>query len=125
MKTSNFTLDEAVTICAMFTAASDGEIHDDEITLLVHHPFFKKHNLGDHSSLFSELLKAGKLADAMNELSSVLVPTDSEFKGNFIQALVSVITADGAVEEGEVVLLTKVGSLLGLSSDELDALIGS
>jgi len=126
MKTTNFTIDEAVAICALYMGFSDGELDDTEVSVIVRDTFFAKHNAGEHVDLFVQLVKRGNLLDLMkDEFPQTFSNCDYEFKHTLIKALIQVIIADGEVAENEVSLLNFVGGLLGLSGEQVSEIIES
>jgi len=124
MKTTDFTLDEAVSICAFYTSGSDGDFDEKELKVIQNHPFFVKHSVTDHLQLFLDLTKSEGLNDVMeNEFPKVFESCDESFKRDYVNAITKIILADGEIEEGELTLLNFTTGLMNLSPEEVNEII--
>lgn len=117
MKTENFTLEEAVSVCAFWTCASDGNIDDSEINFITENPFFSSFKPGDHVDLFKDLLTSEdpSLIKIMNsEFPKSFEECDDDWKKEFIINQLALVRADGEVDEDEITTVIFVASLMGL-----------
>ena len=59
----------------------------------------------------------------MKGILKVFESCDMGFKTEMVNALVKIIIADGEIEEAELVILMFIGELMGLSCEEVTAII--
>ena len=124
MKTTDFTLAEVVTSCALYTSGSDGNFDENELAVIINHPFFSQYDAGANKQVFLDLVNSGNLNDIMkSEFPKVFESCDMGFKTEMVNALVKIIIADGEIEEAELVILMFIGELMGLSGEEVTAII--
>ena len=120
IKTTDFTLAEAVICCALYTSGSDGNFDETELNVIVNHPFFSQFDVDANKQVFLDLVNSGNLNDIMkSEFPKVFEGCDQKFKVDMINATVKIIIADGEIEDGELVILNFIGELMGLSGEEV------
>ena len=121
---SDFTLAEAVSCIAFYVCGTDGEFHEDELTVILEDPFFLRFDAYSHASLFKDLVKAGNIIDIMHEeMSKSFTGCDLQFKQELIIAIVRIINADGNIEEDEIQALHFAGSIVGLKPKEVNQIL--
>jgi len=121
MKTKNFTKSESIILISLFLSASDGNIDDKELEVIIKDKFFSKHYNSSTFDLFIELIKQEKsFIDLIkNECSKSFKNPSKKFKEDFIEALVRLVIADDEVEENELVVLNLAGEIIGLNQEEV------
>jgi|TARA_B110000259_G_scaffold127792_1_gene144447 uncharacterized tellurite resistance protein B-like protein len=121
MKTTNFILEEAVSICAYLMCGIDGDIGDSELQLIHDNKFFSQYNPGDHLDLFLELLRSDdEITSIMSsEFPKVFENCDSVWKKDYINSQVKLLLADGEIEESEQNVLNFTAGLMGLSGEDV------
>jgi uncharacterized tellurite resistance protein B-like protein len=124
-KTTDFSLDEAVAISSLWMCGSDGHIDDAEISLLAENEFLSSYQITDKMTLFTSLLSNDTESDnglinVMNrEFPAVFSACDKIWKEDFINALRSILLADGEIDEHEINTLIFLGNLMGLTGEEI------
>lgn len=121
MKTRNFTKSESIILISLFLSASDGNIDDKELEVIIKDEFFSKHYNSSTFDLFIELIKQEKsFIDLIkNECSKSFKNPSKKFQEDFIESLVRLVIADDEVEENELVVLNLAGEIIGLNQEEV------
>ena len=121
MKNSDFTRSESIILVALYLSASDGNIDDRELEVIVNDEFFSKHYKLSTFDLFIELIKQEEsFIDLIkNECSKSFKKPSKKFKEDFIEALVRLVIADDVVEENELVVVNLVGEIIGINQEEV------
>lgn len=121
MKKSNFTKSESIIIVALYLSASDGNIDDRELEVIVNDEFFSQHYKSSTFDLFIDLIKQeGSFIDLIkNECSKSFKKPSKKFKVEFIEALIRLVIADDEVEENELFVLNLAGEIIGLNQEEV------
>ena len=120
IKTTDFTLAEAVSCIAWYMIKSDGKADDTEIKVISEYPFFAQFNVMSNQQIFSDLLASEKLTEIMlKEMSKSFVGCDVQFKEDLINAMVKIILADGIIEEAEETTLNFAAKIVGLTGADL------
>ena len=123
-KTSDFTLGEAVSLLALFQSGSDGNFDDSELKEIQENQFFKQFNVIDNSQLFIDVLNTGNLNEIFTkELPNSFEGCELQFKEDLINAMLKIILADGEVEESEIGVLQFAGSIIGLTSEDVNRIL--
>ena len=120
IKTTEFTLAEAVSCIAWYMVKSDGKADDTEIKVISEDPFFAQFNVMSNQQIFSDLLASEKLTEIMSkEMPKSFAGCDVEFKENLINAMVKIILADGIIDEAEETTLNFAAKIVGLTGADL------
>mgnify|MGYP000846669754 FL=1 len=128
IKTTNFTLAEAVSCIALYMIKSDRKLEtrmfyradDAEIKVISEDPFFAQFNVISNQQIFSDLLASEKLTEIMlKEMPKSFVGCDVQFKEDLINAMVKIILADGIIEEAEETILNFTAKVVGLTGADL------
>ena len=120
IKTTDFTLAEAVSCIAWYMIKSDGKADDTEIKVISEDPFFAQFNVMSNQQIFSDLLASEKLTEIMSkEMPKSFAGCDVEFKENLINAMVKIILADGIIDEAEEATLIFAAKIVGLTGADL------
>ena len=120
IKTTDFTLAEAVSCIAWYMIKSDGKADDTEIKVISEDPFFAQFNVMSNQQIFSDLLASEKLTEIMlKEMSKSFVGCDVQFKEDLINAMVKIILADGIIDEAEETTLNFAAKIVGLTGADL------
>ena len=120
IKTSDFTLAEAVSCIALYMCGSDGNIDDTEIKVISEHPFFAQFDVMSNQQIFLDLLESKKLNEIMSEeMPKSFAGCDVQFKEDLINAMVKIIIADGEIEEGEMTILNFTATIVGLTTEDV------
>ena len=120
IKTTEFTLAEAVSCIAWYMVKSDGKADDTEIKVISEDPFFAQFNVMSNQQIFSDLLASEKLTEIMSkEMPKSFAGCDVEFKENLINAMVKIILADGIIDEAEEATLIFAAKIVGLTGADL------
>ena len=120
IKTTNFTLAEAVSCIAWYMIKSDGKADDTEIKVISEDPFFAQFNVISNQQIFSDLLASEKLTEILSkEMPKSFADCDVQFKENLINAMVKIILADGIIDETEEATLIFAAKIVGLTGADL------
>jgi|TARA_B110000211_G_C13835184_1_gene445367 uncharacterized tellurite resistance protein B-like protein len=120
IKTTDFTLAEAVSCIAWYMIKSDGKADDTEIKVISEDPFFAQFNVMSNQQIFSDLLASEKLTEIMSkEMPKSFAGCDVQFKEDLINAMVKIILADGIIEEAEETTLNFAAKIVGLTGADL------
>ena len=120
IKTTDFTLAEAVSCIAWYMVNSDGKADDTEIKLISEDPFFAQFNVMSNQQMFSDLLASEKLTEILSkEMPKSFAECDVQFKENLINAMVKIILADGIIDEAEEATLIFAAKIIGLTGADL------
>ena len=120
IKTTNFTLAEAVSCIAWYMINSDGKADDTEIKVISEDPFFAQFNVISNQQIFSDLLASEKLTEILSkEMPKSFADCDVQFKENLINAMVKIILADGIIDETEEATLIFAAKIVGLTGADL------
>ena len=120
IKTTNFTLAEAVSCIAWYMIKSDGKADDTEIKVISEDPFFAQFNVMSNQQIFSDLLASEKLTEIMSkEMPKSFAGCDVQFKEDLINAMVKIILADGIIDEAEETTLNFAAKIVGLTGADL------
>ena len=120
IKTTEFTLAEAVSCIAWYMVKSDGKADDTEIKVISEDPFFAQFNVMSNQQIFSDLLASEKLTEIMSkEMPKSFAGCDVQFKEDLINAMVKIILADGIIEEAEETILNFTAKVVGLTGADL------
>ena len=120
IKTTDFTLAEAVSCIAWYMIKSDGKADDTEIKVISKDIFFAQFNVMSNQQIFSDLLASEKLTEIMSkEMPKSFAGCDVEFKENLINAMVKIILADGIIDEAEEATLIFAAKIVGLTGADL------
>jgi uncharacterized tellurite resistance protein B-like protein len=120
IKTTDFTLAEAVSCIAWYMIKSDGKADDTEIKVISEDPFFAQFNVMSNQQIFSDLLASEKMTDIMSkEIPKSLAGCDVQFKEDLINAMVKIILADGIIDEAEETILNFAAKIVGLTGADL------
>ncbi len=120
IKTTEFTLAEAVSCIAWYMVKSDGKADDTEIKVISEDPFFAQFNVMSNQQIFSDLLASEKLTEIMSkEIPKSFASCDMQFKEDLINAMVKIILADGIIDEAEETTLNFAAKIVGLTGADL------
>tara|TARA_A100001011_G_scaffold81569_1_gene84848 strand:+ start:271 stop:711 length:441 start_codon:yes stop_codon:yes gene_type:complete len=120
IKTTNFTLAEAISCIAWYMIKSDGKADDTEIKVISEDPFFAEFNVMSNQQIFSDLLASEKLTEIMSkEMPKSFADCDVQFKEDLINAMVKIILADGIIDEAEETTLIFAAKIVGLTGADL------
>ena len=120
IKTTNFTLGEAVSCIAWYMIKSDGKADNTEIKVISEDPFFAEFNVMSNQQISSDLLASEKLTEIMSkEMPKSFAGCDVQFKEDLINAMVKIILADGIIDEAEEETLIFVAKIVGLTGADL------
>jgi uncharacterized tellurite resistance protein B-like protein len=120
IKTTDFTLAEAVSCIAWYMIKSDGKADDTEIKVISEDQFFAQFNVMSNQQIFSDLLASEKMTDIMSkEIPKSLAGCDVQFKEDLINAMVKIILADGIIDEAEETILNFAAKIVGLTGADL------
>tara|TARA_S200000501_G_scaffold97142_1_gene90467 strand:- start:280 stop:720 length:441 start_codon:yes stop_codon:yes gene_type:complete len=120
IKTTNFTLGEAVSCIAWYMIKSDGKADNTEIKVISEDPFFAEFNVMSNQQIFSDLLASEKLTEIMSkEMPKSFADCDVQFKEDLINAMVKIILADGIIDEAEETTLIFAAKIVGLTGADL------
>tara|TARA_B110000858_G_scaffold162431_1_gene187474 strand:- start:137 stop:577 length:441 start_codon:yes stop_codon:yes gene_type:complete len=120
IKTTDFTLAEAVSCIAWYMIKSDGKADDTEIKVISEDPFFAQFNVMSNQQIFSDLLASEKLTEIMSkEMPKSFAGCDVQFKEDLINAMVKIILADGIIDEAEETTLNFAAKIVGLTGADL------
>ena len=120
IKTTEFTLAEAVSCIAWYMVKSDGKADDTEIKVISEDPFFAQFNVMSNQQIFSDLLASEKLTEIMSkEMPKSFAGCDVQFKEDLINAMVKIILADGIIDEAEETTLNFAAKIVGLTGADL------
>ena len=120
IKTTDFTLAEAVSCIAWYMIKSDGKADDTEIKVISEDPFFAQFNVMSNQQIFSDLLASEKLTEIMSkEMPKSFAGCDVQFKEDLINAMVKIILADGIIDEAEEATLIFAAKIVGLTGADL------
>ena len=120
IKTTEFTLAEAVSCIAWYMIKSDGKADDTEIKVISKDIFFAQFNVMSNQQIFSDLLASEKLTEIMSkEIPKSFASCDMQFKEDLINAMVKIILADGIIDEAEETTLNFAAKIVGLTGADL------
>ena len=120
IKTTDFTLAEAVSCIAWYMIKSDGKADDTEIKVISKDIFFAQFNVMSNQQIFSDLLASEKLTEIMSkEMPKSFAGCDVQFKEDLINAMVKIILADGIIDEAEETTLNFAAKIVGLTGADL------
>ena len=120
IKTTNFTLAEAVSCIAWYMINSDGKADDTEIKVISEDPFFSQFDVISNQQMFSDLLASEKLTEILSkEMPKSFAECDVQFKEDLINAMVKIILADGIIDEAEETTLIFAAKIVGLTGADL------
>tara|TARA_B100000575_G_C23111200_1_gene641899 strand:+ start:227 stop:667 length:441 start_codon:yes stop_codon:yes gene_type:complete len=120
IKTTDFSLAEAVSCVAWYIINSDGKADDTEIKVISEDPFFGQFNVMSNQQIFSDLLASKKITEIMSkEMPKSFAGCHVQFKEDLINAMVKIILADGIIDEAEEETLIFVAKIVGLTGADL------
>jgi len=126
MKTSNFTLDEAIILSSLHISFIDGDMDSSELKLIIQDDFLKNHFSSEIGDLFFDLIKdpSISLVDLIQtEFKISFKKSTKEYLKLFMHSLFRLVVVDGKVEKDEVLLLNLIGISAGFTIDEVSLLI--
>ena len=122
---SEYSVGDAVIISALCVASIDGNIDDEEWSVVRENPFFKKYYTTESLDKATEIIKSednSLLKVIKNDLGFLINETES-FKKSFINAIVKVVISGENFGKNELSVLDTISGIVGLTKSQVDLFI--